>query len=308
MVINLRKISFISLFIVVYIILINVIITKKTEEVATTFLNDSIDFYVDAESCIVMNDKNEILYSKNIHNKLLPASITKILTCITAIENIPLDNYVYITYDMVNTIGSKIYLQVGDYIKLEDLLYGLMLSSGNDAANAIALSYSNNMSDFIYLMNKLANKIGMTNSTFNNPSGLDSINSNYTTAYDMALLTNYALKNEAFCKIFGAKNHIANINDRKLYFRHKHRLIHTLDEFIGGKTGYTEKAGRTLVSSFEIDDEIYTVVTFNSHNDWQIHANFKESIKSKKNYNSSKTYNLSLLKPFSERLRGKKDD
>ena len=275
--------------------------------------NKNIDFYVDAESCIVMDGyTNEILYQNNPNKKLLPASITKILTCITALELYPLDEYVLITNEMINTIGSRIYLNIGDYIKVEDLLYGLMLNSGNDAAKALALHYSNDEIDFIKQMNKIANKIKMRNSVFNNPSGLDNKNNNITTAYDMALLTSYALKNKNFTKIFGAKKHQVTLNDRKLYFYHKHKLVQNYDFVSGGKTGYTEKAGRTLVTVFEGNNKRIIVVTFNSHNDCQIHINFGRHFIEDKNdsFQSEISYLPAFMsyKPFCERLKVIKDD
>lgn len=271
-----RKINLISIFLIIYLCIVGLIISSKIKEEEYSNVFNKLDFNIDAESCIVMNSNNEIIYAKNEHKKLLPASITKILTCILAIELFPLDSYIYVTYDMINTIGSKIYLKVGDFIKVEDLLYGLMLSSGNDAARVLELSLTNNSYDFVYLMNKLCKKIGMKNSYFNNASGLDNETTNYTTAYDMAILTNYAIKNKDFCKIFGAKKHTCKLEDRELYFRHKHRLVHSVKNILGGKTGYTERAGRTLVTSFYSDNDTLTVVTFNSHNDWQIHTKFND--------------------------------
>ena len=254
------------------------------------------------------SSKNEIIYAKNEHKKLLPASITKILTCLTSLKLYPLDHYVYITNDMVNTIGSKIYLKEGDFIKIEDLLYGLMLSSGNDASKALELALSNNSTDFIYYMNKFAKEIGMKNSYFHNSSGLDNNSLNYTTSYDMALLTNYAIKYNSFVKIYGAKKHTARLTDRMLYFRHKHRLVYNIPNILGGKTGYTEKAGRTLVTTFDYGTDTLTVVTFNSHNDWKIHEYFNEYYKTNFLPNSNEKYKNSLIKASYKRLRSEIDD
>ena len=130
-----------------------------------------------------------------------------ILTCITAIEHYQLDDFVVINSEVLKTEGSSIYLEVGDVISIKDLLYGLMLCSGNDAANALALHYSGNMQDFIFLMNETAKKIGMHNSTFENPHGLDTTTKNYTTTYDMALLMSYVMKNETFKNITSTKDY-----------------------------------------------------------------------------------------------------
>lgn len=295
------------------IILLTIIRVKLKNDTYIEVYNKNINFNVDAESCVVMDaNNNEILYQNNPHKKLLPASITKILTCITALELYPIDDYVYIDYDMINTIGSRIYLKIGDYIKVEDLLYGLMLNSGNDAAKALALHYSKIEEDFIKQMNKLAKKIGMVNSVFKNSSGLDNETSNITTAYDMAILTSYSLNNDNFIKFFGTKKYYTKLDDRTLYYHHKHRLVQNYDFVLGGKTGYTERAGRTLVTVFEEGDKKIIVVTFNSHNDWQIHLNFGRHFLYGKNDDFIDTISnivmFKLCKPFCERLKVVKDD
>ncbi len=264
---------------------------------------------VDADACIFMNCSNfEILYQKNINQALLPASITKILTCLTVLDFFNIEEYVLITKEMINCEGSKIYLEVNDFIKVEDLLYGLMLNSGNDAAKALSLSLTNNEQDFIYLMNKLAKKVNMSNSIFNNPSGLDDENENYTTALDMAKLVTYGIKNKKFLEIISTKNKIVKLENHTLYYHHKHKLVQTYDYVIGGKTGYTKKAGRTLVTLYQYKDEYYVVVTFNCPNDWQVHQYFYNSLFTKNKRFTSYFDEISVIKPFSERLKGKKDD
>lgn len=298
------------IFSIVFLFVISIKMNKDKIEAP---VSGQINFDVSAESCIVYDpDEKEILYQNNIHKKLLPASITKILTCITALEVYPLDDYVYITNDIANTVGSKIYLKPGDYIKIEDLLYGLMLCSGNDAAVAISTHLSGEEEDFIFMMNKICDKVGMKNSSFYNSSGLDEKTLNYTTAYDMALLTSYAINNSSFLKIFGCTKHIVELPDRKLYFNHKHKLVKYYDYAIGGKTGYTEKAGRTLVTLFEKDDQRIIVVTFNSHNDWNIHLNFADYFLDKKR-TFLDIYITSFISiphkiPFLERLKVGLDD
>ena len=193
-----------------------------------------------SSKCMIAVDasNNNILYEKNIHQKMLPASLTKVLTCIVAIEHYNLDDYVVINYDMVNVEGSRIYLEVGDVISVRDLLYGLMLYSGNDAALALAYHYSGDINDFIILMNEVCRKLKMNNSIFFNPHGLDSTNQNLTTAYDLAILFSYCLKNNTFRNITGTKNYKCEIySNRILSFRNKHRLIHSSPFATGGKTG-----------------------------------------------------------------------
>ncbi len=235
----------------------------------------SSNIYDNSASSIVMDTKNnEVLYQNNIHKRMLPASTTKILTCITAIENLDLERNVYITYDYIKEAeGSSVYLEVGDVINIKDLLYGLMLCSGNDAAEVIAYSYSGIKNDFIYLMNETAKKIGMTNSTFENPHGLDSKSKNYTTTYDMGLLMSYALKNDIFIDIIGTKSYNPLITSgKKMFFKNKHKLIQNLDYVSGGKTGFTKNARRTLVTSFKKGNFEIVVVTFNCNNDFLLHS------------------------------------
>ncbi len=239
-----------------------------------------------SESSIVL-DKNtkRILYENNIHKKMLPASTTKILTCITVIENYNLDDLVLITKDMLNVDGSSIYLEIGDVISVKDLLYGLMLCSGNDAASALSYHYSGNQDDFIYLMNELAKKIGMKNSIFENPHGLDSTSKNYTTVYDMALLMSYALDNDIFREITKTKVYNPKIaSGKQMYFTNKHRLIKTESNVTGGKTGFTKMARRTLVTSFKEGDFEIVVVTFNSTDDFNFHRLISRNIFDKYNY------------------------
>lgn len=238
--------------------------------------NDTIvnhTYYDNSKSSIVMDvTTKRVLYQNNIHERMLPASTTKILTCITAIEHYQLDDFVVINSDVLKTEGSSIYLEVGDVISIKDLLYGLMLCSGNDAANALALHYSGNLQDFIFLMNETAKKIGMYDSTFENPHGLDTTTKNYTTTYDMALLMSYAMKNETFKTITSTKDyHPTIISGKKMYYHNKHRLIQSDEKVTGGKTGYTKNAKRTLVTSFKQEDFEIVVVTFNCSDDWNVH-------------------------------------
>lgn len=243
--------------------------------------------YVDATSYIVMDKTtHRVFEGRNIHQRILPASTTKILTCLTIINNFDLDQYIKITYDMINIEGSRIYLEVDEVISVKDLLYGLMLNSGNDASLALAIGLCNNVDNFVYLMNEECKKIGMKNSTFENPNGLDETSKNYTTAYDMALLMSYALENEDFRTITSCKEYKAKLpTGRTLYFNNKHKLIHTNDLTTGGKTGYTKKAGRTLITSFEKKGFEIIVCTFDATNDWESHTQLAKN-----------TFNSYLLK------------
>lgn len=240
---------------------------SKTEIVVPTI---NVSSYAKSYIAIETNT-NRVLSAKNERLRMLPASITKILTCITCIENYNLDDIIVVSNIINQSEGSSIYLKVGDVITVKDLLYGLMLCSGNDAAVVLANHLSGDVSDFVYLMNKTAKKIGMYDSTFENPSGLDSTTKNYTTAYDMGILMSYAMKNNFFREITSTKNYVANLLDnKKMYFSNKHKLVKN-DIAIGGKTGYTKKAGRTLVSVFEKDGMEIVIVTMDCSDDWQFH-------------------------------------
>jgi len=236
-------------------------------------VNVKATFDVQAASAILMEkDTKRVLYEKNIHERYLTASIAKIMTAIVAIENGNLDKYCVVDEVTTRQIGSSIYLKLNDEIKLIDLIYGLMLRSGNDAAYLIANNVGKDYEDFIYLMNETAKKIGMKNSSFSNPSGLDEESANYSTAYDMALLMAYALDNEIFRKITGSKTYACKTkNGESLYFVNKHRLIQSKDYVTGGKTGYTTSAKRTLVTSAMKNNMELIVVTFNCGNDWTVH-------------------------------------
>lgn len=239
---------------------------KKNETVVS-------NVYVDANSYIVMDSlTHRVLDGNNIHSKMLPASITKILTCITVLDNFNIDTIIKINFDMINIEGSRIYLEVDDVITVEDLLYGLMLSSGNDASLALAIGLTNSIDNFTHLMNEECKIIGMNESTFENPNGLDENTKNYTTSYDMALLMSYCLKNQTFRKITSTKEYKTKIvSGKKLYFYNKHKLIQNNELVTGGKTGYTKKAGRTLVSSFKKNSFEIIICTFNCSNDWEVH-------------------------------------
>lgn len=271
MIMLLKKLNFLCFVL----LLITVTSCQKNQEVEVFKID-----YVDAKSAIVMETTtNRILFEQNINERLLPASITKILTAITIIDNFDLNQQILITKEMLNVEGSKIYLEIEDVISVMDLLYGLMMNSGNDAATALSIGLCGNVKNFTFLMNEKAKEIGMINSTWENPHGLDSETSNYTTAYDMALLMAYAMKNKTFRKITSCKEYCPIITSgRRLYFHNKHKLIQSHELVNGGKTGYTKKAGRTLVTSFKKDNFEIVVVTFNCSSDWLVHTRLAENV------------------------------
>lgn len=198
------------------------------------------------------------------------------MTAIVAIENSDISKVVTVGDEILQAYGSGIYIQIGEEIKLEDLLYGLMLRSGNDAALAIAVAVAGDVDRFVEMMNEKAEELGMKNTEFNNPSGLDEEEGNYSSAYDMALLMSYAMKNDEFKEITGTKNHSVETNKNVYEWHNKNKLLSSYKYITGGKTGYTKKAKRTLVTSASKDGVNLTVVTINDGDDWDDHKNLYE--------------------------------
>ena len=242
-----------------------------------------------ARSAILMDmDSNRILYEENINDKRSVASISKIMTALLAIESGKLDEVVVVGQEIEKAYGSGIYIKKGEELYLRDLVYGLMLRSGNDAALSIAKYVGGTVEDFVKMMNEKANEIGMNNTAFNNPSGLDQDKGNYSTAYDMAILTSFAMKNEEYRKITGTKKYTLKTNMNTYSWINKNKLLSIYKYTTGGKTGFTEIAKRTLVSTASKDNTNLVVVTLNDGNDWQDHQNLFE-------YGFSNYSNLKIL-------------
>ena len=246
----------------------------------------SID--ISAKSAIMMDmDSHRIIYSKNINDQRSVASISKIMTAILAIESGKLDNIVTIDSDVEKSYGSGIYIREGEQIKLRDLVYGLMLRSGNDASIAIANYVDKN--NFVKKMNDKAKEIGMINTKFNNPNGLDEENGNYSTAYDMAILTSYAMKNDEYRKIVGTKYHNVKTNMNTYNWTNKNKRLLTYKNCTGGKTGFTNKAKRTLVTTASKDNVNLVVVTLVDGNDFEDHKTLFE-------YGFNNFFKLNIIK------------
>ena len=232
-----------------------------------------------ADSLIVYDNKlDEIIDGYNIDKVKAPASLTKVLTAIIALENINLDNYYLMSLKDVNIEGSSIYLHENDFVYGYDLVYGLLLRSGNDCATALANIYG--YDDFVKLMNKKCSDLGLTNSKFINPTGLDG---NFTTAYDLAVIYDYCLENKIFRKIIETKKHTIKLADRNLYLVNKHKLVMFEEQAISGKTGYLKSSGRTLVTYYEYKNKSCIIVTLNCGDDWSIHSNLARKYLSIKN-------------------------
>lgn len=239
-----------------------------------------------ATSAIIMDmDSNNVIYSDNINAVRSVASISKIMTAIVAIENADVNDMVVIGDEILSAYGSGIYIKQGEELSLEDLLYGLMLRSGNDAALAIAKYVGGDVDNFVNMMNDKAVEIGMKNTTFNNPHGLDVDGGNLSTAYDMALLTSYAMKNDEYKKIVATKKYTLKTNMNYYSWINKNKLLHSHNFITGGKTGFTDVARRTLVTTASMDNINLVVVTLNDGNDFNDHIKlYEEAFSNYKNY------------------------
>lgn len=217
------------------------------------FAIPSMAMNVPSQSAILIEEKTgRVLYNKNGKTEMAMASTTKIMTAILAIEYGNLDDVVVVDEEAANVEGSSIYIEKGDKITLEDLVYGLMLRSGNDAAYAIATHVSGSLKNFVELMNEKARVIGATHTNFTNPHGLYETE-HYTTASDLALITQYAFRNEDFKEIISAKKVDIKINNEAHILYNKNKLLSGYEGGNGVKTGYTIDAGKCLVFSAQRD-------------------------------------------------------
>ena len=246
-----------------------------------------------AAAIVIDADSLEILYEKDIHTERSMASTTKIMTSLIACESGGLDSIVTITSEMVNTIGTSAGLRAGDKISLYDLVVGMLLASGNDAANSVALYLGGSFEGFAAMMNKRAREIGMNHSLFVTPSGLDE-GDHHSTAYDMAILTAEALKNNVFASICKESSMEITVSGSKRTLYNHNKLLYQLEGCIGVKTGYTDKAGRCLVSAVRKNGHTMICVTLNDGNDWEDHKRlyaYCEDMYSKKEINNTVSIN-----------------
>lgn len=229
---------------------------------------------VSASSAILFcKDDGKVYFSLTENKQSKIASTTKIMTALLALEYASKDNInVEFTADMIAE-GSSMYLQVGEVVTLYDLAVGLLLASGNDAANAVATAIAGSNEKFAELMNNRAQEIGMKNTNFVTPSGLDDP-LHYSTAYDMALLMCEAMSNPDFAQITAMKSHTVDFvspADKSTTYTNHNRLLSMYDYCIGGKTGYTMASGRCLVTVAKKDELTFVCVTFNDRNDFKDH-------------------------------------
>lgn len=216
-------------------------------------------------------DSGRVLYEHNADARMLIASTTKILTALVALQNGALSDVVTVSREAAATEGSSMYLKAGEQLTLETLLYGLLLCSGNDAAVAIAQHVGGSTAAFVDRMNDMAEELGMRDSSFSNPNGLDA-ESHYSTARDMARLAQAALKNETLMRIVSTRT--VTIEGRTM--TNHNRLLSWQEGCLGLKTGYTRAAGRTLVSCAERNGQRLIAVTLQDGNDWADHRSLYE--------------------------------
>lgn len=253
-------------------------------------------------STIVMDiDSGRVLYEKNSATKKLIASTTKILTAIVVLENVDIEKKVKVGEEVLKMYGTSIYVEVGEKIKIKDLLYGLLLRSGNDAAEVLAIATSGSEEKFVELMNKKAQSIGMKSSMFSNPHGLDEETQNYSTAYDMALLSKYAYQNKTYREITSTKKYELSTGKKTYLWYNRNKLLNNYSKCTGGKNGYTPSAGKTLVTTASNGNLNLTVVTLNDGNEYNTHENLYEEIFNKyKNYVIVDKKNFKIDKEYFE--------
>ncbi len=244
--------------------------------------NTTKQFSVNAGgACVMEVNSNRELYSYQSNKKLPMASTTKIMTALVALENCDLDSEFIVNSKAVGVEGSSIYLKKGETVTMRGLLYGLMLMSGNDAAEAIAYNVAGSIDAFVDLMNERANKIGALNTHFVNPHGLHDEN-HYTTAFDLCKIACEALKNDEFKKIVSTKNYtMQGINNNNVegvtrYFHNKNKMLTQYEGANGVKTGYTKVAGRCLVTSADRNGMQLVSVVLNCPDMWNVSADIMD--------------------------------
>lgn len=226
-----------------------------------------------AKGAILINgDTGEVIYEQNADTRLPMASTTKIMTALLLCEHGELDREITVTAEMVRVEGSSMGLLPGDKVTFHDLLYGMLLASGNDAANVTAYALGGTVDGFVNMMNKRAEELGLDSTHFETPSGLDG-DEHYTTARDLARLARFALQNEDFSTAAASKSatlEYGNPPYRRTLTNHN-KLLKTFEGAVGVKTGFTKKSGRCLVSAAREDGKLVIAVTLNDPNDWEDH-------------------------------------
>ena len=226
-----------------------------------------------AKAVVLMEaDSGRILYAQNENEQLPMASTTKIITALIALEQPNLDEYFVVDEQAIQVEGTSMGLQPGDQVTMRTLAWGMLLASGNDAANAAAVKISGSIPAFAQLMNQRVQGLGATNTHLVTPSGLDD-EEHYTTAKDLAMIARAALQNEDFAAICSTRSVAVTYGNPpyKRYLSNHNKLLSTYEGANGVKTGFTKKSGRCLVSSAERDGVTLICVTLGASDDWAIH-------------------------------------
>ncbi|MDF2569340.1 MAG: dacB 2 [Sporomusa sp.] len=226
---------------------------------------------VNAEAAVVMRASDKrVLYAKNLDNIMYPASTTKIMTLITALEQGNPDSVIVVSPTAAGCEGSSLDLRAGDRLTLREALYGLMLVSGNDAAEAVAENVAGSVPAFAQMMNDKAEKIGTIRTHFSNPHGLPDPVNHFTTAYDLALITAYGMRNPVFANIVSTREYDVHFVSRGgiTHARNTNKLLTTYAGANGVKTGFTNDAGECLVAAAKRNDVQLIAVVLNSERRW----------------------------------------
>ena len=223
----------------------------------------------------------------------------KIMTCIVVLENSDLNDMVTVGEEVLKMYGTNIYIEVGEKLSVKDLLYGMMLRSGNDAAITLATYVSGSEEEFVKKMNEKAKEIGMNYTTFSNSHGLDEDSQNTSTSYDMALLSRYAYQNKTYREIVKTKKYQAKSSLKTYTWYNRMSLLNQYKNCIGGKNGYTPKAGKTLVSLAKLDDLTLTIVSLDDSNLYEHHKYlYQEMFQKYKSYSIIDKNSFSISTPF----------
>lgn len=220
-------------------------------------------------------ESGRILSQNNIKEKKLIASITKVMTAIIVLENCDIEKKIMVGEEILPMYGTNIYIEIGEEITIKDLLYGLLLRSGNDAAITLAV---NTLGEeiFVQKMNQKAIELGMKDTTFENPHGLDDDTKNISTAYDMALLAKYAFQNATYKEIISTKKYKTKTNKKSYLWINRMSLLTNYKYCIGGKNGYTPRAGKTLISYATKNNKTFIIVSLNDPSIYENHKKLYE--------------------------------
>lgn len=235
---------------------------------------------------VVMDmDSKRVLKQVSKDERILPASTTKIMTLIVAIENSNPEDIVKIGNEILIAEGTNIYCEVGENMLMQDLLYGMILRSGNDAALSVASYAGGNVDNFVKMMNEKTRELKLKNTVFENPTGLDDTTKNTSSVYDLGLIYSYGYKNKLFREIIKTKEYKTNSDKKSYYFKNRLEILKMYNKATGGKTGYTPKAGRLLVSSAKDKDLNLVIVSHGNTYAYKTHISlYEDSFATYKNY------------------------